>query len=174
MEQFCLGSTWRFVFFFFFLYYPLLISLFSVLKKILWFTNLISPKAFNLLFFHYRIKTFENKIDAWKFTHDWPYVSTEVQRLGRNYEAELDLQKNEITKNPILNPEKEKKHDLNQLELLVKDIPLAMLYSLLNKNFHKHIILCSVEALFLCRALTFEIDYFKLLNTNSISQWQCF
>lgn len=44
-----------------------------------------------------------------------------------------------------------------------------MLYSLLVENFHKQLILSSSEAFLSCTSWDLlEIDYFKLLNVNTI------
>lgn len=68
-----------------------------------------------------------------------------LQLTYRDYKEiirqDLICKKMRLPKKPTPKPRKRKKHDLDQLALLVKDPPLAMLYSLLEEKLHNSFIL---------------------------------
>lgn len=80
---------------------------------------------------------------------------------------DLICEKMSLPKKPTPKPRKRKKHDLDQSALLAKDPPRrAKLYSLLEENFLKQVILYSAGAFLSCVQFW---EYFKLLNGSSVT-----
>jgi len=65
-------------------------------------------------------------------------------------QQDLICTKMRLQKKPIPKAGKNKNHYLDQLALPGEDLPLAMLYSLLEEDFHKQFILCSAGAFLSC------------------------